>query len=708
MRARAVLCVLAASFGAAVAAPPDLALPGAKGGPPRAISVDDVARVRDVDSLGLSPDGRRIALFVRQGDSLQNRYRTGWFVVDVEGGDLRWVGDGGDLVPKVMPTGHMPGFVAGGEGRWSPDGKWIAHTLLRDGETQLWISDASGAGQRQVTRNASDIREFAWSEDGRSVYFTIGTARAELRMRAEARARAGYRYDQDFWSHSDLLLPTLVVPLETRLSTWVAEIATQVERPATETEQQEFKRLRAPTERRVWTARSSPKSRKLRLHASRSPLGADPIACAAEECEGDIKKAWWSEDGERVFFWRGEGINNAVHAFYSWLPSSGRVSLLHRSPEDDFAHCLMAAGDRVVCVRQTVSRPAHVAAIDLRTGKLAVIADPNPEYHDIRLGKVERFEWETPRLPWNEPGGRLEGLYPARAYGWVIFPPDFDPRRKYPVFIDPYMATGFRPLGLEHALHVYAANGMVVLRLSLPMAIDQWERLGPSSMKQLYDAELGFPHLTMLMQSTLAGLDKAAARGFLDLARVGIGGVSHGTFVPMYMLQKHDRIAAISISSPGWGPHSYYSGTQHSRTWMGRAGYAGWAVRPEGAGREFWRQIDLADHVGEIEAPMLMHLAAHEAYAHKRLIRHLADAGKPYDAYVFPGETHMKWQPAHLHSILGRNLDWFRFWLQDHEDSDPGKVEQYGRWRELRALQCRNPRSLRDYCAGRPSPRPSP
>jgi hypothetical protein len=120
--------------------------------------------------------------------------------------------------------------------------------------------------------------------------------------------------------------------------------------------------------------------------------------------------------------------------------------------------------------------------------------------------------------------------------------------------------------------------------------------------------------------------------------------------------------------------------------------------RPEAAGRAYWSKIDIADHVETIEAPILMQLAAQETFAMVRLIRHLADAGKPYDAYVFADETHLKWQPAHLRTILQRNLDWFRFWLQDHEDAVAASREQYEHWRRLRELQCRNPRSLRDYC----------
>lgn len=80
------------------------------------------------------------------------------------------------------------------------------------------------------------------------------------------------------------------------------------------------------------------------------------------------------------------------------------------------------------------------------------------------------------------------------------------------------------------------------------------------------------------------------------------------------------------------------------------------------------------------------------------MIRRLSDAGLPHDVYVFPDETYLKWQPAHIEAIMSRNLDWFRFWLQDHEDPDPARAEQCRRWRELRALQCRDRRSLRQYC----------
>jgi dipeptidyl aminopeptidase/acylaminoacyl peptidase len=699
---------------------PQLHIPEVTRAAKRAVTIDDVLALRYIDSLSVAPDGYRYVIFVHQGDASANGYRAGWFVGDSRGGALTAAGDGGDINPDEG------GAIVGHEGRWSPDGRWIAYTLKKNGEVQLWRSRVDGALQEQLTRNAADVREFAWSEDGRSLFFTAGTPRAELKARAVAKLRQGYRYDEDFHVFTQLLTPPWSQLMETGSTAWIVVVADRTERVANEAERQIFERLQAgevsgsapmqgaahdaavppvarPDGALAWLERTRSMSLFLRVMASLPASGSKPIKCVAEECSGFISNVWWSEDGERVLFYRRAGVDYSAYEFYAWKPSSGKVRRILQAPDDDFQHCSPATGNKLLCARQTATRPMHVASVDLRSAAVHVLADVNPEFRNIRLGKVERFEWDTPRFPWSEPGGELAGLYSERAYGYILYPPDFDPRGKYPVFVDPYYAKGFESsVGAEHAQHVYAANGFIVLKTTFPSAPDTMARFGAAHMKMSYSAELDFPHLSMYAGSTVKALDTAAARGFIDEHRVGIGGVSHGSFVPMYMMQKYDRIAAISLSSPGWNAYEYHAKTRLARAYLanrdGKAADQDWEPKPEGAGADFYRRIDLADHVDAIEAPILMNLAAYESYAAVRLIRYLSDADKAYDVYVFADETHVKWQPAHLQTIMNRNLDWFRFWLQDYEEPVAVKEEQYARWRKLRELQCRDPRSLRDFC----------
>lgn len=717
-RLTAMALTAALSHGACQAGAEPLAnvvIPSVSADSKRSITVDDVVAIRDIDSLTLSPDRHSFAIFVRQGDAATNAYRTGWFVGDVATGRLTNVGYGGELRPKPQPSGHVLGDVSGGESRWSPDGQWIAYTRHSDGEVQLWRSRIDGSVQEQITHSAGDVGQFEWVDSGAALYFTVGMPRADRQLQIARRDREGYHYDEDLLDYADLMERSFIPTTESPPTIWIVSLADRRERLAPEAEKRAFELKQKgalagqqsaggwvddmPIEPRegkggalVWLRRSGSTDPALSVVVTYPQAQSERIECKAAACIGSIRKVWWSEDGRRVLIWRGEGINDETQAFYSWSPRTGRVVAVARAGDDRLNHCEQAPRNRILCVRETVSEPPHVATVDLRSGTIRKLADVNPEFEGIRLGRVERFEWDTPKLEWNEPGGALAGLYPPRAYGHVLYPINFDPSKQYPVFIEPYIAGGFRPAGNEHAVHVYAANGFVVLRLEFPAPdARRLAAMQGSMMRQLYSAELGFPHLTMYMESTVRGLDVATGRGFIDAARVGIGGVSHGSFVPLYMLQKYDRIAAISISGPSWGPQEYYAETRRRReaavAASGKIGYDSWMPKPEGEGRDYWRRIDISDHVATIEAPMLMHLADREAGGAQKLLRYLWDASKPYDAYIFPGETHFKWQPAHLQAIFTRNLDWFRFWLQGKEDSAPGKAEQYRRWHRLREQQ---------------------
>jgi hypothetical protein len=62
----------------------------------------------------------------------------------------------------------------------------------------------------------------------------------------------------------------------------------------------------------------------------------------------------------------------------------------------------------------------------------------------------------------------------------------------------------------------------------------------------------------------------------------------------------------------------------------------------------------------------------------------LKQSGAQIEWIEYPAEGHEKSSPADKWWVYRRNLDWFRFWLQDYEDSDPSKAEQYQHWREMR------------------------
>ena len=706
-RGLALLAITTVSSALAAESGQKVIIPELAAGPPQLVSVEDMAALRRIDALSLSPDRQRFAVLIRQADAAANVHRRGWFVGSTRGGTLTPIGDGGEAPLAAAPNNKYTGdMFAEPTVQWSRDGQWLAYTLALRGEVQLWRSKADGSVQEQLTHNAADVNDLAWSDDGKSIHFTVGTPRADIDAQFEAMERNGYQYDTELFAYTDFMTvrPKLMRP--DRVSTlWTVNFADREERLANDAERSVFERSRAQktggaqqrfpsaaggtlasAERadgaQAWSARQHEKSFVFQMHAM-LPGSSTPVQCQAAECIGFIDRVWWREDGAVVFL-RREGTRAAWAGFYAWSPATGRVTRVLQL-RDFITHCDLAAADRLICARETTDRPSHVAAIDFKSGAVKVVADVNPEFRNRRLGKVESFAWNTPKFAWNEPGGRLQGTYSARADGYILYPPDFDPKRKYPVFISPYAINGFdNNTNQEYALHALAARGFVVLLTEFPQSgLDAAVRLGPDFMKLLYSAELDFPLLSMLSGSTLQALDTVAARGFIDVSRVGIGGVSNGAFVPLFMLQRHDRIAAISVSGGGWDPMEYYQLAP-----AGRPARPAWLPKPVGEeAMKYWSQLDLAANIATIEAPLLINASANEMYGAVRLLRHMEEAGKPYDAYVFPRENHVKWQPAHLLAIMHRNVDWFQFWLQSYEDPDASKARQYSHWRKLREMR---------------------
>src|SRR5262249_4528240 len=102
-----------------------------------------------------------------------------------------------------------------------------------------------------------------------------------------------------------------------------------------------------------------------------------------------------------------------------------------------------------------------------------------------------------------------------------------------------------------------------------------------------------------------------------------------------------------------------------------------------------YRTYSLGQNIDRVRAPLLVNVSDHELLLSVGTVFALEDAGRAVEAFVYPGEYHIKYQPAHRLSIYERNIDWMNFWLRGVEDPAPAKAAQYVRWRKMRDAQCR-------------------
>ena len=171
--------------------------------------------------------------------------------------------------------------------------------------------------------------------------------------------------------------------------------------------------------------------------------------------------------------------------------------------------------------------------------------------------------------------------------------------------------------------------------------------------------------------------------GVVDPSKVAMGGFSHGSEIALWVAIHSRLLAAASIASAqiepaGFWPYAVPGSDIHGA--MRRV----WGLGTPDETPSRWRLVSPAFSAERIRSPVLFQLPEQEARRIPELYSRLASSGTPTEFYAFPDEAHIKVQPRHRLAVYERNLDWFRYWLQDYRDPNPEKVEQYRRWDQLR------------------------
>jgi len=655
----------------------------------------DLAGLKDIGgdtgSFEVSPDGSHIAFQLQQADVANRTYKVNWFVVPTTGGGPVSFGNGGELVLNSMSWGRSIGARAEPSVKWSPDSRWIAYLRKDASSVQLWRSRTDGSQQTQLTHNAADVLNFAWAADGQSLYLEVGRNRNSMRAADQKEGDQGYLLDERFFADGRLRplwyacekSPKEPIPESQRCvpALWVVDLKKQEERPANDQDKLVYKALTAhPTTPGIgknrsvrdvvrntdgshigWLENENP----VELPGYTAPLTlySDGIRCEALQCQGQLRKLWWDRD--RIVFLRKEGHAYGQTALYVWTPGKQNVPRLILRSYDKLESCQISDA-RLICLHEAPTMPRRLVSIDINSGKFSTVFDPNPGFAQFKLGKVERLEWHD--------------AFGNPTFGHLVLPLDYRRGKRYPMVIVQYRSRGFLNGGVgdEFPIFPMAAKGFVVLSFDCPTDWDQQARLDfakdikkgiTETLKDGYEKKMDLSALEII-------IDRLDKRGLIDPRRVGITGLSHGADNVQYALA-HSQYFAVAATGGAWTPSMYFYLSPNDRY---RRNFV----------KTIWKASegsDLFENVDKVTAPWLIQASDAELLAVLPIHIALKEAGKPVETYVFPDEYHIKWQPQHKIAVGERAIDWFRFWLQNYEDTDPAKAGQYKRWREMREKQ---------------------
>jgi len=313
--------------------------------------------------------------------------------------------------------------------------------------------------------------------------------------------------------------------------------------------------------------------------------------------------------------------------------------------------------------------PALFASVP-RATEAKPIWNPNPQFGEIAFGKAEIYNWKD--------------QYGRDVKGVLVKPPQFDPKQRYPLVIEPraysqklFIVDGTYPTAV--AAQAMAAGGLMVLQAGEP-AVPREDAFRQETSAALAGYE--------------AVIAKLATEGLIDPHNVGIIGFSRTCDNVLYAITKNPSLFAAATIANGftYGPMGYFDIVDES---VNNNAMKQWALHyggnPFGDGQAAYLKENSIFNLRKVTAPLRVEtrnpstmLTDWESYAGLRSL------GKPVDLIVLPYATHVVTMPVDVMESQQGDVDWFRFWLQGYEDPDPRKENQYVRWHHLLELKNAN------------------
>ena len=541
----------------------------------RPMTVEDLWAVKRLGAPSLSPQGRWVAVEVTTYDMEENSGTSDIWLLGTDGSSQR-------RLTTHSARDNTP--------VWSPDGKWIVFLSKREGDdrNQIYLISPEGGEARRLTDISTAASGAKWFPDSKHIAFisrvwpdlkTDEEQAQRLKEQKESKVKAYVIETTKFrhWDHwlVDGRVPHLfVVNVETGeywdvlagtrlslirpsaglydISPDGSEIAFTADLGKDPGFDCNWDIVTIPVRGGEWTnitadnpaddvrPRYSRDGKwiaynkeviKYMWHTSRSGLyerstGAKRVL--AENWDRSPGPPTWSADSQRLYFTADDKARRPVWV----LEMSGGAAKPMVEGGTNLSFDLSRDGRTLAFVRTTMGTPPTL---------FAATADGT----DGR--KIETFNDELV-AQWGL-GEVKEIIYPGwggePVQMWVIYPPNFDPKKKWPLLQVPHggpHSASKDEFRLGWNFHLFASRGTVVAAVNFHGSRGWGQAFADSITGQLGTKEF---------EDVEKATDYLIATGYIDPERLAAAGSSYGGYLVAWMNGHTDRYKAYVCGAPG-------------------------------------------------------------------------------------------------------------------------------------------------------------
>ena len=644
-----------------------------------------------IGGMNVSPDGKKVVYTVAYYSVPENKSNREVFVMNADGSDNK----------QITKTGF-----AENEAVWIKGGTKIAFLCNESGSSQLWEMNPDGTDRKRLSDYDKDIEGFAFSPDEKKVLFIsqVKTVNSTADKYPDLDKATGVIITDLMYKHWDEWVTTAPHP-------FVADFdGKSISNPVDVMEGELFESPMKPfggIEQLAWNTTSdkiaytsrkktgkeyaistnsdiyvydlntkqttniteenkgydtnptySPDGKSIAwLSMERDGYEADQNRLmvmnletgektfVSKDFDSNVDSYCWSADCKRIYFtgvWHGES-----QVYQIDLANGNKITLLTEGMYDYASVALL--GDKLIAQRHSMSMGDEIYSIDL-TGDHTVtqLTFENKHIYDqLTMGKVEERWMKT-----------TDG---KQMLTWVIYPPQFDPNKKYPTLL--FCEGGPQsPVSqfwsYRWNFQIMAANDYIIVapnRRGLPGFGLEWN--------EAVSGDYG----GQCMKDYFTAIDEVAKEPYVNKDRLGCVGASFGGFSVYWLAGHHDKRFKVFIAHDGiFNMEMQYLETEEMWFANWDMGGAYWDKQNATAQRTFansphkfvdkWDTPILCIH-GEKDYRILANqgMAAFNA----AVLR-----GVPAELLIYPDENHWVLKPQN--GVLWQRtfFEWLDMWLK--------------------------------------------